>query len=130
MVCTLIIFSCEDQIVSECEEEKKLSGLTATFSSIQSEVFSTSCAVSGCHVENSDDPVLSTGQSYNNIVSVMSFKPPLPYVYPFRSDSSYIISKLMGINIQGERMPVNRQPLSTSVIDSIAAWIDMGALNN
>ena len=121
----LILVSCEDQIVSECEE-----GLTATFSSIQSEVFSTRCAVSGCHVENSIDPVLSTGQAYNNILNVMSINPPFPYIYPSRSDSSYIINKLRGVNIQGERMPLIKQALSNSVIDSVAAWIDRGALNN
>ena len=122
--------SCEDQIVSECEQEKNLPNLTATFSSIQNEVFSKNCATSGCHVANSVDPVLSAGQAYNNIVNVMSFNPPFPYVYPSRSDSSYIINKIRGINIQGERMPLNRTTLSSSVIDSIAAWIDRGALNN
>ena len=127
---TNIFFSCEDQIVSECEEEKNLPGLTATFSSIQNEVFSKSCATSGCHAANSVEPDLSAGQAYNNIVSVMSFNPPFPYIYPSRSDSSYIINKLRGVNIQGERMPLNRLALSTSVIDSIAEWINRGALNN
>ena len=35
--------------------------------------------------------------------------------------------------LQGEvspRMPFNRDPLSPAVIDSIAKWIDNGALNN
>ena len=73
---------------------------------------------------------MSAGQAYNNIVNVMSFNPPFPYVYPSKSDSSYIINKIRGINIQGERMPLNRQALVYNVIDSIAAWIDRGALNN
>ena len=125
-----LFISCEDQIVSECEEEKNLPELTATFSSIQNEVFTPNCATSGCHVANSVEPVLTAGQSYNNIVNVMSFNPPFPYVYPTRSDSSYLLNKIRGVNIQGERMPLNRQPLSSTVIDSIAAWIDKGALNN
>ena len=126
----IFLFSCEDQIVSECEKQETITGVTATFSSIQSEVFDTNCATAGCHVTNSVDPVLSTGVSYNNIVNVMSFNPPFPYVYPSRSDSSYILNKIRGVNIQGERMPLNRPALSETVIDSIAAWIDRGALNN
>jgi hypothetical protein len=126
----ILLFSCEDQIVSECEEQETITGVTATFSSIQSEVFDTNCATAGCHITNSIDPVLSAGVSYNNIVNVMSFNPPFPYVYPARSDSSYLINKIRGINMQGERMPLNRPALSETVIDSIAAWIDRGALNN
>jgi hypothetical protein len=60
----------------------------------------------------------------------MSSKPSFPYVYPNKSDSSYIINKIRGTNIQGERMPINRPQLSDAVIDSITAWIDRGALNN
>ena len=126
----LLLLSCEDQIVSECNDENIVHGLTATFTSIQNEVFTPSCAISGCHVTNSVDPVLSAGQAYNNIVNIMSSNPPFPYVYPTKSDSSYIINKIRGVNFQGERMPLNRQALSNSVIDSIAAWIDRGALNN
>jgi hypothetical protein len=126
----MIFVSCEDQIVSECELDNVDSGVLAKFSSIQSQVFTKNCAFSGCHITSEIPPDLSAGQSYNNIVNVMSFNPPFPYVYPTRSDSSYIINKLRGINIQGERMPYNRQELSPSAIDSIAKWIDEGALNN
>ena len=124
------VFSCEDQIVSECDVVENNPGINTTFSSIQTDVFSIDCATSGCHETNSIDPDLSAGQAYNNIVNVMSFNPPFKYIVPFKSDSSYIINKLRGVNIQGERMPLNRQPLSSAVIDSIAAWIDRGALNN
>lgn len=126
---SLMYVSCADQIVSECENEIQ-SNLTATFSSIQNEVFTPSCALSGCHVSNSVDPVLSSGVAYNNIVNVMSFNPPFLYVNPTKSDSSYILNKIKGNNIQGERMPINGQPISQLAIDSIAAWIDRGALNN
>jgi hypothetical protein len=127
----MTIMSCEDQIVSVCEVEKNIPSFPATFSSIQNEVFSKNCATSGCHGTNSVDPDLSKGVAYNNIVNVVSFNPPFKYVVPFNSDSSYIINKLRGVNIQGERMPLNREePLSTVVIDSIIAWIEKGALNN
>jgi hypothetical protein len=124
------MISCEDQIVSECDIEKNETTVAAKFSAIQNEILTPKCAISGCHVSNTGLPVFSAGQAYNNLKNVMSSNPPFPFVYPSRSDSSYIISKLRGIDIQGERMPLNRQPLSASIIDSIAAWIDNGALNN
>ena len=130
MIFAMFIISCEDQIVSECDVVENNSGINTTFSSIQIEVFNIDCATSGCHATNSVPPDLSEGQAYNSIVNVMSFNPPFPYVYPGRSDSSYIINKLRGVNIVGERMPINANPLSSAVIDSIAAWIDRGALNN
>jgi len=130
IIFTLFIISCEDQIVSECDLKEIETGLPANFSSIQNDVFSKSCATSGCHETNSIPPDLSAGQAYNSIVNVMSFNPPFLYVYPGRSDSSYIIKKLRGVNIVGERMPLNDNPLFSADVDSIAAWIDRGALNN
>jgi len=130
IIFSIFIISCEDQIVSECDLKKIETGLPANFSSIQNDVFSKSCATSGCHETNSVAPDLSAGQAYSSIVNVMSFNPPFPYVYPGRSDSSYIIKKLRGVNIVGERMPLNDNPLFLADVDSIAAWIDRGALNN
>jgi len=127
---TLFIISCQDQIISECDLKEIEKGLPANFSSIQNDVFSKSCATSGCHEPNSVSPDLSKGQAYNSIVNVMSFNPPFPYVFPGKSDSSYIINKLRGVNIVGERMPLNDNPLFSVDVDSIAAWIDRGALNN
>ena len=75
IVFIIFIFSCEEQIVSECEVENNLPGLKTTFSSIQIEVFSQDCATSGCHETNSIDPDLTAGQAYNSIVNVMSFIP-------------------------------------------------------
>lgn len=127
---SIIIISCEDQILTDCDEDNDINTITSNYSDIQDKVFTPTCAISGCHISNSVDPDLSAGQSLNSLKNVMSSKPPLLYVYPAHSDSSYLINKLRGIDIQGERMPLNRQPLSASVIDSIAAWIDNGALNN
>ena len=124
-----LIQSCKDQIITECDENIPES-FTATFSSIQKEVFTPSCATTGCHVTNSVDPVLTAGESFNNIVNVLSFNPPFLYVNPGKSDSSYILNKIKGTNIVGDRMPINAPPIPDSVVDSIAAWIDRGALNN
>ena len=113
MIFTVIILSCEDQIVSECDAVEN-TGINATFSSIQSEVFNIDCATSGCHATNSVPPDLSEGQAYNSIVNMMSFNSPYTYVYPGRSDSSYIMNKIRGIDMVGERMPLNQQPLSSA----------------
>lgn len=130
LLLAVIIISCEDQIISECEEENNNNTVTSKFSDIQNNVFTPTCAISSCHASNSVDPDLSAGQALNSIKNVMSSNPPLLYIYPAHSDSSYLINKLRGINIQGELMPLNRQPLAVSVIDSIAAWIDDGAPDN
>ncbi len=130
LIIIFCLFSCEDNIVSECDVEISEKNLGAKFSEIQQNIFTPKCATSGCHVSSFTLPDLSAGQAYNNIVDVMSSNPPFPYVYPSRSDSSYLISKLRGINIQGSQMPPDRPQLTNATIDSIASWINQGALNN
>ena len=100
----------------------------AKFSSIQQNVFTTTCAVSGCH-NGTQTPRLSAGSAYNNIVNVLN-SAGIPYVDPGNANNSYLYRKLTGQNISGDRMPRGRSPLSAAVTDSIKAWIDDGAANN
>ncbi len=100
----------------------------ATFSSIQQNVFTKSCAFSSCHA-GSVSPTLSAGNAYNNIVNQISSSGKA-YIKPSDPANSYLLSKLKGQNISGARMPRNANPLTQSVIDSISAWIQNGALNN
>jgi len=127
IVSMILVFSCEDQIVSECDDRNKEFTSKTTFNDIQNLVFTSSCATSGCHTANNVTPDLSEGQAYNNIVNVVSTQQSIFLVTPFKSDSSYLINKLRGVNNQGAQMPLNSQPLSAATIDSIAAWIDRGA---
>jgi len=125
----LLLTACEDAIQGP-EDEIKNGGsdkIRATFSSIQSEVFTTTCALSGCH-GGSQNPNLSAGLAYNNLVNKASLQnPSMMRVKPGDSNNSYLMKKLTGDGTT--RMPLNGQ-LSQAKIDSIALWINSGALNN
>lgn len=100
-------------------------------SSIQNTVFSQNCTASGCHgpANNQANLLLTEGNSYSNLVNVQSVLfPQYSRVVPGNSSQSLIIKILKGE--VSPRMPLNREPLPPDVIDSIAAWIDNGALNN
>jgi hypothetical protein len=125
----LLLVSCEDWIQGP-EDEPQNGGqsiMSASFSDIQTEVFSKSCATSGCH-NGSINPNLSAGEAYNNLVNQPSAQvPSMLRVKPGDSNNSYLMKKLTGDGTSV--MPPSGQ-LSQVTIDSIAAWIDRGALNN
>jgi hypothetical protein len=126
---SLLLTSCEDLIQGPEDEIENggPSNMRATFSSIQVEVFSTSCALSGCHA-GSQNPNLSAGQSYNNLVNVSSLEnPSMLRVKPGESGNSLLIKKLTG---DGTSIMPPAGQLSQAKIDSIASWINKGALNN
>ncbi len=102
----------------------------AKLSDIQAKVFN-SCAVSGCHsgASNQGNLTLTSGQSLSNLVNVQSVLfPSFKRVLPGNDGQSLLIKILKGeVN---PRMPLNSAPLPNDVIDSIAVWINKGALNN
>ena len=101
--------------------------MRATFTSIQNELFTTTCAKSGCHAGR-QSPELTEGNAYKNLVNVKSLaNPSMLRVKPFDSANSYLMRKLRADGVPV--MPPTGK-LSESVIDSVAAWIDRGALNN
>ncbi len=108
--------------------------VTARFSDIEEKVFARSCALANCHT--GDFPAqglnLSPGLAYQNLVNVPSFEvPSWMLVEPYRSDRSYLITKIEGgDSLKGGLMPLNGPRLHQEVIDSIRAWIDQGALDN
>lgn len=102
--------------------------IRATFSSIQAIVFTQSCAFSGCHGDI-QQPNLSAGVAYGNIVNMPSIQ-GLDYIAPGNPSASYLYLKIVGTNISGDRMPKGASPLRAAVIDSVRAWIAMGAPNN
>ena len=129
MLGTLLLTACED-LIQGPEDEIENGGSTnmrATFSSIQAEVFSPTCAVPGCH-GGSQNPNLSAGQAYNNLVNKASAQnPSMMRVKPWESANSYLMKKLTGDGTS--RMPPAGE-ISQAKIDSIALWINNGALNN
>jgi hypothetical protein len=120
-------------IISGCKGEKRHEKLEPTLQSIQALVFDATCVRSSCHDSYTPESqlVLTRGKSHSELVN----KPSVVMrhrirVVPFRSEQSYLVDKLTGNRIVGERMPVGRPRLPDSTIAIIRQWIDQGALNN
>jgi hypothetical protein len=111
-------------------------GAAFTFSQIQREIFTPTCAKSGCHAASTggqEGLILDAGQSYNLLVRhPATEQDTLNRVEPGSPERSYIILKLRGDpSISGQRMPRDGPPyLTAEQIDGIAGWIRAGAPNN
>ncbi len=111
-----------------------VAGLIATLDSIQTNIFTPTCATAGCHTGPAG-PVLPAGMdlsdadaSFNNLVMVLSLQAaPLLRVMPTDPDNSYLIQKLEGTAAMGLRMPRNLPPLPQADIDVVRQWITDGA---
>lgn len=125
LCCIFSIYACSKDPASSFEEPLTAE---ANFSSIQNNVFSRSCAISGCH-NGSEAPNLSAGAAYNNIVNVRSSR-GIDYIEPGSPNNSYLYLKIIGSNISGSRMPEGQAPLPAAIADSIKAWIQKGASND
>lgn len=107
-----------------------------TFSQIQAEIFSTSCARSGCHVgENAPQGLdLSEGSAYDALVGVASNQvPELELIDPGSPNESYLVIKLEGADRMASgtsQMPFGGPPLSDEKIQQVRDWIADGALDN
>jgi len=123
------LISCENNIQGPADTTNPPdAGMRATFSSIQDQLFSPTCATAGCH-GGTQSPNLSAGKAYNNLVNVSSLEnPTLLRVKPNDSENSFLIRKLRGQNTT--RMPLGGSQLSAAIIDSVVVWINKGALNN
>lgn len=102
--------------------------LTATFSSIQANVFTPRCT--GCHA-GSGAPAglrLDATNSYALLVGVASAEvPSLQRVNPGRPDDSYLVQKLDGRAAVGVRMPFGGPYLDDATIAVVRQWIAAGA---
>ncbi len=105
--------------------------LGPTLASIQANIFSPSCALSGCHTGSAPQMGmnLSSGQAYANIVNVASAENASFFrVKPGDSTNSYLYMKITGdARITGVQMPKTGGPLSADKIAAIRDWIDAGA---
>ncbi|HEY5808335.1 MAG TPA: hypothetical protein VIT67_10230, partial [Povalibacter sp.] len=102
--------------------------LTATFESIQENVFTPLCT--GCH-SGAQAPLglrLDEAASYAMLVNAPSVEvPALRRVQPGNPDSSYLIQKIEGSAAVGARMPLNGPALPQATIDVMRQWITDGA---
>lgn len=119
-----------------CSEDQSTAPPTTTsvplakFSDIKAKVF-VNCTGVQCHSSsgNQGNLILESSVAYNNLVGVQSILfPQYKRVEAGNSANSLIIKILKGE--VSPRMPLNGTPLPAATIDSIAKWIDQGALNN
>ena len=106
---------------------------TATFTRVQNEIFTPTCASLGCHdrLGQQSQMVLAAGVAYGNIVNVASVEnPSLRRVAPGDPANSYLFRKITGAGITGDRMPQARPPLSDAQISLVRDWIRRGAPND
>jgi len=101
-----------------------------TLASIQANVFSVNCAVSGCHGGSTVQQGLrlDPGFSAANLINVPSPRDPsLIRVVPGNPDASFLIQKLEGTQTLGDRMPQFGPYLPQTTIDEVRLWIENGA---
>jgi mono/diheme cytochrome c family protein len=105
--------------------------LTATFSSIQANVFTPICAT--CHAGASAPHGLRLdgSSSYALLVGIPSDEEPsILRVKPNDPDNSYLVQKIQNTAASGERMPAGMPALPQATIDTIRQWITNGATND
>jgi hypothetical protein len=125
----LLASGCADAIVSDCGDPLP-DPVRARFGDIEQRVFAQSCALAGCHTGSSPASGLNLtpGQAYAQLVGVTSLNDPSLARVQAGSSAQSLIIKLL----RRERSPAMPPagPIESAVIDSIAAWIDAGALRN
>src|SRR5438045_7658196 len=88
---------------------------TATFTRVQNEIFTPTCAQLGCHdpLGRQESMILSPGRAYAMTVGVASIETPqLARVTPGDPANSYLYRKITGAGITGDRMPQNLTTLT------------------
>ena len=104
-----------------------------TFTEIQDEIFTVSCAVSGCHAGGSpsEGMNLSAGVAHGNIVNVQSNQDAaFDRIEPGDPDASYLVQKVEGTASSGARMPFGQPALSNELIQKLRDWVTDGAPDN
>lgn len=127
----IIVIGCTETNISEPENDPDPSIPFSKFGSIQEKVFTPSCDKPGCHgnTNNQADLFLEEGQAFQSLVGVPSLLfPGMTRVIPDSSLKSLLI-KILKDEVS-PRMPLEGGFLSDAIIDSIAKWIDNGALDN
>jgi hypothetical protein len=106
---------------------------TATFTRVQNEIFTPTCAQLGCHdrLGRQEDQQLTAGVAYSQIVNHASVEmPQLSRVTPGDPANSYLYRKISGAGITGDRMPQGGPYLNDTQIKLIRDWIRRGAPND
>lgn len=106
---------------------------TATLDALQANVFTPSCAFSGCHTGPAGGglpagmDLSSADASFASLVGVTSLQQSsLERVTANDPDNSYLVQKVEG-TAAGTRMPLGGGALDQALIDDIRQWISDGA---
>jgi len=105
----------------------------ATFTRVQSEVFTPNCTAVGRHdqIGRQQNLRLTPGVAYGQIVGVPSEQmPSLQRVSPGNFADSYLYRKLTGAGITGDRMPQGGPYLNETQLSLVRDWIRRGAPND
>lgn len=117
-----------------CVSGGSSTGPAPTLSSIQEDIFTPTCALSGCHSSGSDSGglTLEEGQSHGELVNRASTGvPSFDRVVPGNAELSYLMKKLLGdADIVGSRMPRGGGGLDEEQLDQVERWIEAGAADN
>lgn len=106
---------------------------TATFTRVQNEIFTPTCAMLACHssLVHQQQQNLSAGVAYAQTVNVASTEmASLLRVKPNDPANSYLYRKITGAGITGDRMPQSLPPLTDAQIKLVRDWIRRGAPND
>jgi hypothetical protein len=122
-------------VKSPTEPPPPTGGPAFTFSRIQAEIFTPTCAKAGCHAAAaaSGGMVLEAGRSYGEIVDRPSTEHgSFDRVEPGDPERSYLIKKLRGDpDITGGQMPLdNPGSLTREQLEGLIEWVRAGAPNN
>lgn len=115
--------------------ECQCGGAAVSFADDVQPIFTASCASKGCHDDRPGGPGggvsldLTEGNSYSSLVEETT--PCGPVVVPGDPAGSLLIGKLTGNEVcSGSQMPKGADPLDLALIETMAAWICQGALDN
>ena len=103
--------------------------LSADFVSIQANIFTPNCALSGCHTATSaaGGLRLDEANSFGDIFNQNSTEAPASIlIIPGDANNSYLVQKIEGS--AGTRMPKDLPALSTEKIQAVRDWVNNGAL--
>ncbi len=103
---------------------------SATFTRVQNEVFTPTCAQLACHdrIGAQSAMILTADVAFQSIVNVRSIENPNIFrIAPNDVANSYLYRKITGSGISGDRMPQGLPPLDQAKITLIRDWIRRGA---
>ena len=92
-------------------------------------IFQNTCATSGCHDSGTQESGVNLS-SYQNALDSEGIQYQALVINPGNPDESPLVDKIEPNPEIGQRMPLGRNPLSQTNIDSVRAWIEDGAPNN